>query len=149
MLCFKVKFECGTGRLDWNYWSKLSRWEKKGGFIKDSIWVQEICINRDELLLAYNIRLGHFFKKNVSGHDLKKKKKGWWHTIKDLKFSCGKREKIGIVLIQLNLRYCGFALITAVVGALSSVSALMSALLQQDTEAVWIDNKICPCSKMG
>lgn len=33
----------------------------------------------------------------------KKKKQGWWYFIKHLKFLYGKGEKVGIILIQMNL----------------------------------------------
>jgi len=59
-----------------------------------------------------------------------------------------KSEKIGIVLIQLNLRYGGFALIIALVGLLSSGSTVMKSLPSVRHRSVWIDNKMYSCSKM-
>lgn len=64
----------------------------KGGYIKDSVWIQKVCMNRD---------YGDIFL-HISG-DGKKKKQGWWYFIKHLKFLYGKGEKVGIILIQMNL----------------------------------------------
>lgn len=92
-LWIKIKLDCGSGGLDWNYWSKLSRWEKKGGYIKDSIWVQKVCTNRDDLLCAYHIQLRPLFKKKYLGMVLK----NWVMTsLKRWHFFVGSEKKLGL-----------------------------------------------------
>lgn len=63
----------------------------KGGYIKDSVWIQKVCMNRD---------YGDIFYIYL---EMEKKKQGWWYFIKHLKFLYGKGEKVGIILIQMNL----------------------------------------------